>query len=500
MADGNITTDDIDINVDEEELPRDGIHFLKRARSRVLPLHQRRLDIFRSEFRPVNGKARYQVIQVGTTATADVEEAEAALKRFVLTDIEAKLAQKKFDVEGGKPPARDMRCSEVFVEYMLSKGEGNTNADSFRRAIVDARRAWPDDPRVSTIDRTQQKEFVKVHRKLKVKPWHAPGEPEAKDEYLATEEPNDSPNRHYKDGSIATRLQLIFAMFRWAHAESKQTIVPGKIRDDEWQPIVEVEERAYTDEEVMALLNAAGKPEARSRLGNTEVRRPRRNEVFWRGMMNYLNWAARGECGNTIQWVQVKLEENEIELNPPGRRRTRKRRPTLPLTPTYRAEFERWLVSEERHPQFVCSHRGKARVRHVWFETLKRRAGITYGTVKTLRKTVRTMFDRYHVPARVADRWCGWVEEEAGASRTGRMFYNRAGIDWDMQRYFEPCIKALEAWFDDLQRGVDYPLGNRQPRGMRAPGAYSFRFNSLLGNCVTTDLGNLLSAKEMCAI
>jgi integrase len=472
MPDGSGSTIVIDDD-GPEVLPRDGIHFCKRARSRVLPLRHRRIDIYR--FDP----DKRQTIPVGTTDTADIEEAEAALKRFCLKNIEAQLAQRK--AQGGKSPAIDMLISEVFSQFMLARGEDKTNADAFRGAIKDARRAWPENPHVSEITRSMQEKFVETNRKLKAKPWTPPDEPEPKDEFLETEEPNGSPLRHYMDGTIDSRLALVFAMFRWAHADGRQISVPGKIRDSEWKPVTEATDRDYTNDEIAALLNAAGKPYERSRdVLNRQLRRRRRNDVYWRGMMNYLNFAARAEAGNSMMWAQLDLPNNVVRLNPPGRPLTSKRRPTLPMPPTYKAEVKKWLESDEVHSTYVCTFRGSYRKKHAWFETLKRRAGVTYGTVRTLRKTVRSMMERKGVPGAAADAWCGWLSLSAGASRTSR-FYNRAGVGLDRARFLQPCVDALEAWFDELQPLVDYPLGNRQPRGadpMRA----SLTFSAGLGH------------------
>lgn len=475
MADGgNFAGGIVNLTVEDEgeSLPRDGIHLLRRARSTVLPLNERRLDIHRVVRTVVDGKVRYQTPKVGTTGTADIEEAAIALKRYCLRDMEARLAQQREDK--GKKPATDMLCNEVYVEYMLAKGEDNSNADMFRGAIRDAKRAWPSNTRVSDVTRQLQKQFIEVNRKLKTKPWHAPGEPEAEDEFHDEVLPNDDPRRHYKDSSIESRLNLIFAMFRWAHAEGKQVSVPGKIRDKEWKAILESYKRPYTNEEMCAIINTAGRPGARCRVTPySNVRRAMRHELYWRGLMTWLNTGCRAMTGHDILWQQLDIKERLVHLNPPGRPKTSKRRPMLPMTPTFAAEIESWLASGEVHPTYVCTHKGRHNVRQVWFDTVLKNAGVDYGSVQTLRQTVRTMFARKGVPNRIADRWTGHDEEE-GAD-TGQQYYVLLGVGDDMRPFFQPCVDALEEWFDELQEGVDYPIGKRYARG-RDPMKRSFSF------------------------
>lgn len=519
MADGGQCLGVIGIldDDDDESLPRDGIHLLRRARS-VAPVHERRLDIYRAEKRIVNGKSKWQTVKVGTTDTADIEQAEIELKRYCLRNMEAKLAQQRAD--DGKPPAIDMLCSEVYVEYMLAKGENNSNADMFRGVIRDARRAWPPNTRVSHIVRSMQLQFVEVNRKLKTKPWHAPGEPEAPDEFHDAILPSDHPDRHYKDSTIESRLNLVFAMFRWAHAEGKQVLVPGKIRDKEWKAVLASPKRVFTYDEMCAIFNAAGRPLARRRIAPySNIRRPLRHEGNWRGLTTWVNTAARAMAGHDLTWDQCDRQARIIHLNPPGRAVTSKRRPMLPMTRTFAAELESWLVSGEVDPTFVVTHKGRHRKRQVWFDTLLAQAGVGYGSVQTLRRTVRTMFARKGVPNRIADRWTGHDEEE-GAD-TGQQYYVLLGVGDDLRPFFQPCVEALEEWFDELQKGVDYPIGKRYARGKdpmkisfslpyrafelraprhSAPATQLVRLApasvTLRSNCVATLSSNLLNRKE----
>lgn len=446
-----------------EVLPRDGIHFTRRRRSQVLARNKCILDIYRT----IGRQAR----KVGSTDTADIEEATIALKRFCLTNLEAQLAERQL---GGKLPARDMLICEVFSEFMLARPTTFQNEEEktriekanvcFRYAIIDAQRAWPDNPTVSSITRNEQKRFVKVSR--------ADG---------------------LKDSSIGNRLGLIFAMFRWAKAEGKQTEVPGKIRDEEWAPYTESSKDPYTLEQLAALLNEAGRIRGpgRRRPDRPFVRARREHE--WRFMILALCTGARPDCINSLTWPQFLsyLDARVVRLNPAGRAQTRKRRPTLPVCPTLETELSQWRAAPDVHPKWVVTHRGKRCRRHSFFENLRRRAGLP-GSAMILRHTIRTWLAQHGVIEAQADRFVGHAEE---GSATGRVFYKHMN-----PTYLRQCIEAIEKLFDALQPLVLYPLGHRRPGNVVASQAAvaTVRIHGLRSNCVATDLTNLLNSQVPC--
>lgn len=92
--------------------------------------------------------------------------------------------------------------------------------------------------------------------------------------------------------------------------------------------------------------------------------------------------AARRRSIETLRWSQVDWDASAIRLQEPGRRQTKKRRPTVPMHPRLRDMMERAFV--ERTSEYVLDHSGSVRSA---FESLMRRAELTDVTPHTLRHT-----------------------------------------------------------------------------------------------------------------
>ncbi|HEY0833322.1 MAG TPA: hypothetical protein VGE72_05375 [Azospirillum sp.] len=69
---------------------------------------------------------------------------------------------------------------------------------------------------------------------------------------------------------------------------------------------------------------------------------PPRHDFLWRYCVLALNTMARPAAIVDLTSVQVDAINGVIHLNPPGRRQTKKRRPTVPITNTLRPWLEQW--------------------------------------------------------------------------------------------------------------------------------------------------------------
>ncbi|MCP4308666.1 MAG: site-specific integrase [bacterium] len=140
-----------------------------------------------------------------------------------------------------------------------------------------------------------------------------------------------------------------------------------------------------TRKEVAALLRAARQePQARLHL-----------PLF---ILTALYTGARREAILSLRWPQVDLERGRIDLNPPGRRRTSKGRPVIPI-PRRLAIFLRLARLRGSEMGFVVNRDGLP-VKNVrrGFATACRKASLHDVTPHTLRHTAGTWMAQRGVP------------------------------------------------------------------------------------------------------
>lgn len=96
--------------------------------------------------------------------------------------------------------------------------------------------------------------------------------------------------------------------------------------------------------------------------------------------------AGRKEAIETLQWsTQVSLDRGLIDLNPPGREQTKKRRPIIPIAAPLRPILQR--MYDERTSDFLLDHGGDIRTT---FERTVAAAGLKRVSPHTLRHTAAT--------------------------------------------------------------------------------------------------------------
>lgn len=451
MPDGSIT--------ERETLPRDGVHFLRRRRSRTIPLSKCTLDIFRTEGR--------QAVRVGTTDESDIGRAEIALKKFVATDMEAKLAERK----DGKTRiiAKDMLLFEAMTGSLLQRGDQSPTGRALQIAATLARKAWPDNPYVSELTGPQQRHFVKVLRSMKIEEGDKRKRGKIGD-------------RRFNENSILNRMCLVWAMFSHMVKEGKlkHDCVPPMLGKNDWAEETMETPVNYTMEQMAALFNDAGTPDPVTGV---------RCEERWRLLITQTNTIARPDAANKLTCAQIDRRLRLVYLNPVGRRITKKRRPTIPLTPTFEAELVKWAATAPGlRDRIVVNAKGRPMRQHTYFKKMARDAGLPEGTAMMIRHFMRTwLVTQTDVVPAQADAFIGHADENT--STTSRKHYIHTEPN-----YLSTCVAAIERLFDQLQLLVHYPLGNRSVPG-RDPMRHSLQFNTLLSNCLASTQPKVLIKK-----
>jgi len=153
--------------------------------------------------------------------------------------------------------------------------------------------------------------------------------------------------------------------------------------------------------------------------------RPRLTRIY-RFLMLALETAARKEALETLTWFQVNFATGTIDLNPPGRRQTNKRRAIVRMSARLRAVLER--AFEEKTTDFVLDNETDVRTS---FDNLVKRSGLKDVTPHVLRHTWATRAAQAGVPMREIADWLG-----DNIATVERNYYKRSphylkdAVDW----------------------------------------------------------------------
>ncbi len=135
--------------------------------------------------------------------------------------------------------------------------------------------------------------------------------------------------------------------------------------------------------------------------------------------------AARKEAILSLRWPQVDLVRGRIDLNPPGRERTSKGRPMIPI-PRKLGLFLRYARRHGTDLGHVVTYQGAAvaNIKHA-FATACRNAGLENVTPHTLRHTSATWMTAAGVPFPEIARYLGHSD-----SRTTEAIYAHHAADY----------------------------------------------------------------------
>ena len=339
--------------------------------------------------------------------TDDFAEACVALAAWVTQHI-----------PGRHEDARDTTLARVFVRYQQQHGRHIVGADAQRRSLAVVLRHIPEGMAVAEFTLDAQRQAV-----------------------LAMQRGN------YGAGTIKRAIGAAKAAVNWAwnNGELDRPIPFLKVGEGQGR------ERVLSVAE-LAQLWSVGMPD--------HVR------AF---LATLIATAARPEAALQLTRFQCDLERGVINLNPPGRVQTKKRRPTLPMP----AWFRPWVEAAEGH---IVAYRGKpvAKIAGA-FQTMRDAAGFGFDvTAYTIRHTVATELMARGVP-----------ELEIAAILGHRMPNSRT-----TGRYLHVAPERLasaRAALDDLANDIDRLAGRPMvPTKLRA-------------SCVlvTERVGGSLTAKSL---
>lgn len=147
---------------------------------------------------------------------------------------------------------------------------------------------------------------------------------------------------------------------------------------------------------------------------------------IYRFLILALETAGRKDALENLTWFQVDFTAGTINLNPPGRRQTNKRRAVVRLSTRLRTVLER--AFQEKTTAFVLDHPGTIRTE---FEKLVARSKLEDVTPHTLRHTWATRAAQAGVPMREIADWLGDTIQTVEKNYYKRSpHYLRDAIDW----------------------------------------------------------------------
>lgn len=330
-------------------------------------------------------------IQRRSTGTADWTDAETERAKFVL---------KQTNPEHLSDSTLFNELGRYWEQYGKNLASAKTQADATRNAA----QVWPKDIKLKELARDKQIEFITFLRK-----------------------------RGLADSTIDRRLRCLFNALSWSERGGYINYKPKRISSEDWKPNFETEEKLYTIEQLAALFNACGPKEFAAGPRDSGGYSPDfSKEHCWRFMVLAIGTAARQGAIRELCWPQIR--DNAIQLNPPGRVRTKKRRAIVPMGNILAREIESW----GKDGMHVMSLYGNPIKTDQFFRGIRRTAGVG-GSPNFIRHTVRTWFAQQGIRDAEADIFVGHAEE---GSATGRRFYKHLKTD-----YLVNCAKAIDALF-----------------------------------------------------
>lgn len=270
-----------------------------------------------------------------STGTRSLEEAQQVFASFL--------------IEGGRQAGRPGEIipsvAQVLDDYMREHGEPKTMTAPRSRSKVKHLKSFFGDDVVADIDIPRSRAYAE---------WRRSTGRARKGEVIA-------------DSTISSELILLVSAMN--HAVRWKRLRRDDVPAIEMPEPVPARERWLTVDELARLLDAAKETDPGLHL-------------FC--MLAYYTAARRGAL-EELKWFQVDLDINVINLQPPGRRRTKKRRPPVPID-------ARLLPLLLEHRKAATSERVLPGRKDYWypFRTLCDRLGMDDVTPHTMRHTRAT--------------------------------------------------------------------------------------------------------------
>ena len=160
--------------------------------------------------------------------------------------------------------------------------------------------------------------------------------------------------RQAKPSTVRREIIVLLAMLRFCSRLNPPLVDPSLIRPYSLPDAGEPKDRWLRHEEVQRLLDAARKMRRGDRLSRGE-------RFLWLS----LETAGRKQALLDLEWDRVDFETNVIDLNVPGRKRTKKSRAVVPISKALMPVLLR--AHEERTGDLVLDNKGPiwATVQHI---------------------------------------------------------------------------------------------------------------------------------------
>jgi integrase len=292
-------------------------------------------------------KVREGVYQIARYDSATRQTRCVSTGTRSLAEAEIKLAEHA--LRNGKAEEReDVLLADALSFYWLERGQNLASWETQKLAMKYALEVWGN-PMVSELSPLRQKEFVRYLR-----------------------------DKEITDDTILRLMGCIWTALNYYREEGRLKVVPPRISNEKWNPVLRKRKRVLSLDELAKLFNAAARLEHR-----------------WRYMLLAVATAARPEAILQLRPAQCDLDHNLLHLLPEGRAENKKRRPSLPMCSTLRTHVERWVAESPTSP--LCAYKGEEMTSDTYFDALKAEAGVDCNRY-AIRHTLITWLVRKGVP------------------------------------------------------------------------------------------------------
>jgi len=174
----------------------------------------------------------------------------------------------------------------------------------------------------------------------------------------------------------------------------------------------------------------------------------------WRFLVMMIGTAARSEAVLGLRKeTQVDFEHHVLNLNPPGRKQTKKYRPIVAMAPTLEKWLQQWEPASKTGEVIGANGRRLRRAREM-FRNLARKAGVK-ATPYTLRHTVATWLATRGVNSWERDMFMGHRRPDGNAMGNRYAHYE--------PKYLRGASNAIEALYEAI--AAEMKVGDLLDRG-----------------------------------
>lgn len=184
--------------------------------------------------------------------------------------------------------------------------------------------------------------------------------------------------RPSKPATVRRELVVLRAVLNWSASPRRGLVDPTALRHFDLPADSEPRDRWLREEELKALFDTAERLRVDGRISRAE-------RILWLGIYT----AGRKGALADLEWSRVDLETGVIDLNKPGRKKTKKRRAVVQAPPNVIAFLK--ICYAQRDNGFVLGHAHNI-ARDL--ATLARAAGVDGVTPHVLRHSVATLAAR----------------------------------------------------------------------------------------------------------